>query len=44
MKKLATLVLGFLLIGITANATTNTSVDDEGNNYYRYDGKTYIFE
>jgi hypothetical protein len=44
MKKLATLVFGFLLIGITSNATTNNSEVSEYNNYNRYDGRAYIFE
>jgi hypothetical protein len=44
MKKLATLVFGFLLIGITSNATTNNSEVSEFNNYNRYDGRAYIFE
>ena len=44
MKKLASLVFGFLLIGITSNATTNNSEVSEYNNYNRYDGRAYIFE
>jgi len=44
MKKLATLVFGFLLIGITSNATTNNSEVLEFNNYNRYDGSAYIFQ
>lgn len=41
MKKLATLVFSFLLIGITAKANNQSSEDCVIN---RYDGKTYIFE
>ena len=44
MKKLATLVFGFLVVGITSNATTNNSEVSEYNNYNPYDGRTYIFE
>ena len=44
MKKIATLVFGFLLIGITSNATTNNSEVSEYNNYNPYDGRAYIFE
>jgi hypothetical protein len=44
MKKLATLVFGFLLIGITSNATTNNSELSEYNKYNPYDGRAYIFE
>jgi hypothetical protein len=44
MKKLATLVFSFLLLGITAKATTNTSEVCEGHTVInRYDGNTYIF-
>ena len=35
MKKLATLVFGFLLLGVTAHAAHN--------NGYRYDGNAYVF-
>lgn len=41
MKKLATLVLSFLLIGITAKATSEVS---EAYTITNYDGKVYIFE
>jgi hypothetical protein len=44
MKKLAKLVFGFLLMGITSNATTNNFEVSEFNNYNRYDGRAYIFE
>ncbi len=43
MKKLATLVFSFLLIGITANATSVSSELCEDYTINRYDGKTYIF-
>ena len=44
MKKLATLVFSFLLLGITAKATTITSeVCEDYTVINRYDGKTYIF-
>lgn len=41
MKKLATLVFSFLLLGITAKANNQSPEDCVIN---RYDGKTYIFE
>ena len=44
MKKLTTLVFGFLLIGITSNTTANNSEVLEYNSYNPYDGRAYIFE
>jgi hypothetical protein len=44
MKKLATLVLGFLLTGITANASSTNSEVSNNHIYNRYDGNAYIFE
>jgi hypothetical protein len=44
MKKLATLVFGFLLMGITSNTTANNSEVLEYNSYNPYDGRAYIFE
>jgi hypothetical protein len=43
MKKLATLVFSFLLIGITAKATSVTLNNSEEIIYNRYDGNAYIF-
>lgn len=44
MKKIATLVFGFLLIGITSHPSTNSSSVSENNTSNRFDGSAYIFE
>jgi hypothetical protein len=44
MKKIATFVFLFLLIGVTSYATTNSSTTSECDLINRFDGSAYIFQ